>query len=116
MVLLLIGLLGCSGSPSLTEADVMTRLQDKGFTVERQQGIALSQGELDRLPTADEMFTIRLSNNTGRSGPITLVRFKNAAKATKASQARVNGFATQNWFFAGLISVDIENAVKEALK
>ncbi|MCG3205798.1 MAG: hypothetical protein KCHDKBKB_02521 [Elusimicrobia bacterium] len=116
IIFLFICLVGC-GRPGLSEADVLDRLSKRGMTVERQQGIALSQGQLSRLPTSEQMFTIRVSNSNGTSGPITLLRFKNVSKAKKADQANIiNGFAAQNWFFAGLVPVDIEDSIKEALK
>lgn len=115
IIFLFICLLGC-GKPGLTEADVIAHLSKNGLVVERQQGIALSQGQLNRLPASEQMFTVRISNNNGNFGPITLIRFKSTAKANKAEQAKVNGFAAQNWFFAGLVPVDIEDSIKEALK
>lgn len=115
IIFLFIFLLGC-GKPGLSEVDVLDRLNKHGLGVERQQGISLSQGQLNHLPTPEQMFTVRLSNNNGTSGPITLLRYKNISKAKKADQANVNGFAAQNWFFAGLLPVDIEDSIKEALK
>lgn len=108
-------LCGCGPSP-LSETEIMTRLTNAGFSLERLDKILISQGSLDRLPPTQEAFSFRISDQNGNRDQMTLLRYKNASKAADADKSGVNGFAVRNCFFAGIIPDHFESPIKEALK
>jgi hypothetical protein len=107
-------LLAC-GPASLSEDEVVRRLAARGFTIERLDKAEISQGQLDRLPTPLQYFSIRVSDGKGNSETTTLLEFRRAGQAAEASKAKVNGFAARNWFFTGMAR-HFQDPIQEALK
>lgn len=116
LTLLCVGLVGCGKNDTMSEADLMARLEASDLTIERLTEATITSKQRDRLgaePTA--MFSIRVSDATGSSQTMTLVQFDKDWQAAAVADEGVHGFVIHNWYVVGVVSAQIRSQIEAAL-
>ncbi len=111
------GLVGCSGD-GLTEADVLSRLEAAGLTVERLDESLLTNAQRQRIEHPMEtVYSVRVSDAEGNGQTMTFIQFDRDFMAESAGYEGVPGFQVRNWYFAGAVQApEIRSAIEAALQ
>lgn len=117
LALLFLSLAGCSGEAKLPKADLVRQLENAGFRVEEVDSARVFH-EKDRAKLSGKpisIFSIRLTDAQGNSEVATPIELGSAEEAREQKEQRINGFAHRNWFFAGILSVELQDRIRAAL-
>jgi hypothetical protein len=117
LILICGGLVGCGGG-GLTEAEVLSRLEAAGLTVERLDDSLLTNAQRQRIEHPMEIvFSVQVSDGEGHSQQMTFIQFGRDFMAESAGYEGVPGFQVGNWYFAGVVqSPEIRSAIEAALQ
>lgn len=110
------GLVGC-GSSNLSEADVISKLQASGLSVEKLPQPVWSSKQRERVEARPEtIFSVRVSH-ADQSQVLTCLGFDAEWKASRVGPTGVPGFIVGKWFFVGSgIGPEIKTKVETALR
>jgi hypothetical protein len=117
LILVCGGLVGCGGG-GLTEADVLSRLEAAGLTVERLDENLLTNAQRQRIEHPMEtVYSVQVSDGEGNGQAMTFIQFDRDFMAESAGYEGVPGFQVRNWYFAGVVqSPEIRSAIEAALQ
>jgi hypothetical protein len=107
-------LAACSSEPTLSQEQVLARIEGAGMQIQPFDRVEVSDRQLQRLGVeTDVMHTFRISDGQGNSEVVTLVRYPGSKQAERVDD--INGFAARNVFFVGTISTYFREKIVSAL-
>jgi hypothetical protein len=111
------GVAGC-GSSGLSEADVISKMEASGLSVEKLPEPVWTRKQRERVEARPEtILSVRVTDEAGLSKVLTLLGFDAEWKASRVGPAGVPGFAVKNWFFVGTgIGQEIRTEIETALQ